>query len=350
MIVIGIDAHKRTHTLVAVDDVGVKLGEKTVEATGRGHASALRWAHRKFGAAVLWGVEDSRGVTGLLERDLMAARQRVVRVPPMLMARSRVSARTWGKSDPIDALAVARAVLREPDLPVACHDAVSWELRLLVDRREDLVGQRVAVTNRLLARLHQIDPERPQPTRLQRVRPRQALDDYLIEQPGLMAELAREELADIGRFSDNIDALTTRIVDRVRELNSTLPSLPGCAELIAAKLISETANMTRFKSEAAFARYVGVAPVPAWSGATQGRLRAMRGGNRQLNSALHRIAVVQIRLDCPGRAYFRRRIAEGDSGRTALRCVKRRVCRAVFQRLRADYERRNLVDAPTQSP
>jgi transposase len=94
VIVIGIDAHKRTHTLVAVDDVGVKLGEKTVEATGRGHASALRWAHRKFGAGVLWGVEDSRGVTRLLERDLMAARQRVVRVPPMLMARSRVSART----------------------------------------------------------------------------------------------------------------------------------------------------------------------------------------------------------------------------------------------------------------
>ena len=79
----------------------------------------------------------------------------------MLMARSRVSARTWGKSDPIDALAVARAVLREPDLPIACHDAVSWELKLLVDRREDLVGQRVAVTNRLLAPLHQIDPERP---------------------------------------------------------------------------------------------------------------------------------------------------------------------------------------------
>jgi transposase len=131
-----------------------------------------------------------------------------------------VSARTWGKSDPIDALAVARAVLREPDLPVACLDAVSWELKLLVDRREDLVGQRVAVTNRLLARLHQVDPEQPQPTRLQRVRPRQALNDYLIEQPGLMAELAREELADIARFSDNIDALTTRIVDRVRELNS----------------------------------------------------------------------------------------------------------------------------------
>jgi transposase len=165
-----------------------------------------------------------------------------------------------------------------------------------------------------------------------------------------MVELAREELADIARFSDNIDALTTRIVDRVRELNSTLPSLPGCAELIAAKLISEAANLTRFKSEAAFARYAGVAPVPAWSGATQGRLRAMRGGNRQLNSALHRIAVVQIRLDCPGRAYFRRRVAEGDSGRTALRCVKRRVCRAVFQRLRADYERRNLVDTPAQSP
>ncbi len=115
------------------------------------------------------------------------------------MARCRASAREWGKSDPIDALAVARASLREPNLPVAFHDPVSWELKLLVDRREDLVGQRVAVMNRLFWRLHQIDPDRPESRKLQHAVRRQALVDYLREQPGLQAELAREEVADLAR-------------------------------------------------------------------------------------------------------------------------------------------------------
>jgi transposase len=349
MIVVGIDAHKHTHTLVAVDGGGKKQAEKTVAATHTGHAEALRWVVGRFGADVLWGVEDNRSVTGLLERDLLAAGQRVARVPPTLMARNRASARTWGKSDGIDAAAVARAVLREPDLPIACHDAVSWELKLLVDRREDLVGQRVAATNRLLMRVHQIDPARQQPQKLHFAKRRRALDEYLLEQPGLVAELAHDELADIGRFSESIDALTKRLMVRVNDLGSTLPSIPGCAELTAAKLIAETAKVDRFKTEGAFARYVGIAPVPAWSGSTRGQLRMTRGGNRQLNTALHRIAVVQIRLDGPGREYYQRRKAEGDSSMTALRCLKRRLCRIVFNRLRSD-DRRRQRDSKVPTP
>jgi transposase len=107
---------------------------------------------------------------------------------------------------------VARAVLREPNLPVAFHDPVSWELKLLVDRREDLVGQQVEVMNRLFWRLHQIDPDRPEPRKLQFAVRREALIVYLREQPGLQAELAREEVADLAHFSENIDALTARIV------------------------------------------------------------------------------------------------------------------------------------------
>ncbi|MBE1552209.1 transposase [Mycobacterium sp. OAS707] len=347
MAVVGIDAHKHSHTLVAVDSGGAKLGEKTVEATSAGHAEALRWALGKFGPDLLWAVEDNRSVTGLLERELMAAFQRVVRVPPHLMARSRGPARAWGKSDPIDAIAVARAVLREPDLPVAFHDQASWELKLLVDRRDDLVGQRVEAMNRLFGRLHQLSPERPKPVKLQWATRRQALNDWLLEQPGLLAELSRQEVADIGYFSDSIEVLTKQIAIRVHELGSTLLSLPGCAELIAAKLISETANVDRFRNEAAFARYAGIAPVPMWSGSTECRLRLARSGNRQCNSAIHRIAVVQIRLDGPGRAYYQRRRADGDSGMGALRCLKRRLCRIVYNRLRADYARRTgpVVDA-----
>lgn len=143
MTVIGVDAHKATHTMVGVDVGGRKLAEITVKATTEGHLKALDWARREFGADLVWGVEDCRNLSMRLERDLLDAGQRVVRVPPQLMARARASARSRGKSDPIDALSVARAVLREPDLPVASHDPVSREFKLLVDRHDDLVSHRL---------------------------------------------------------------------------------------------------------------------------------------------------------------------------------------------------------------
>jgi transposase len=338
--VIGVDAHKHTHTLVAVDAAGVEVGEKTVAGTSVGHAEALRWVFATFGTDCVWGVEDSRVYTALLEHDLLAAGQTVVRVPPHLMARTRRSARTWGKSDPIDALATARTVLREPDLPSAYHDKDSWELKLLVDRREDLVGQRTATINRLIERLHLIDPSRAKPSKLHLPGRRTALGDYLQAQPGLPADLARGELVDIAYFTDRSDELARRIGTRVHHLGCTLVEIPGCAELVAAKLIGEAANVDRFRSEAAFARFAGVAPVPMWSGTTRGRMRMTRGGNRQINVALHRIAVVQIGIDGPGRDYYRRRLADGDSPMGALRSLRRRVCRVVYTRLRADYERR----------
>jgi transposase len=164
MVVVGADVHKRTHTFVAVDEVGRQLGEKVVETTTAGHRKAVRWAREQFGGDLVWAIEDCRHLSARLERDLLSADQKVVRVPPKLMALTRKSARTLGKSDPIDALAVARAYLREPDLPVASHDEVSRELKLLIDRREDLVAQRTSTINRLLWRVHELDPERaPKP-------------------------------------------------------------------------------------------------------------------------------------------------------------------------------------------
>ena len=146
MVVVGADVHKRTHTFVAVDEVGRKLGEKVVSATTAGHQDAVCGARERFGVEVVWAIEDCRHLSARLERDLMAGGQKVVRVPPKMMAQTRASARTPGKSDPIDALAVARAFLREPDLPIASHDEVSRELKLLVDRREVLVAQRTSTS------------------------------------------------------------------------------------------------------------------------------------------------------------------------------------------------------------
>lgn len=109
MIVIGADVHKRTHTFVAVDEVGRKVDQLTVAATWKGHDKALRWARERFGGERRWGIEDCRHLSARLERDLLTGGEQVVRVPPKLMAQTRASARTRGKSDPIDALAVARA-------------------------------------------------------------------------------------------------------------------------------------------------------------------------------------------------------------------------------------------------
>src|SRR5436190_7611600 len=158
MVIVGIDAHKRTHTAVAIDGAGCKLGEKrTTSTTTEANLELLRWADG-FGTERRFAVEDCRHLSRRLEADLLAAGEELLRVPPKLMAHARDAARTYGKSDPIDALAVARAALREPGLPGARLDGPSRELRLLVDHREDLVRDRTAHINRLRWHLHELDP------------------------------------------------------------------------------------------------------------------------------------------------------------------------------------------------
>jgi transposase len=351
MVVIGVDTHKATHTLVGVNPAGRKLKELTVRATSDGHLKALRWAQRTFGLDIVWGIEDCRNLSRRLERDLLDAGQRVVRVPPHLMARTRASARTRGKSDPIDALAVARAVLREPDLPVASHDDVSREFKLLVDRREHLIEHRTATINRLLWRVHELDPCYAAPaTRLSRDKHQEALRIWLQTQPGLVAELGRAELADIIDLTDDIKSLDKRITALVRDAAPSLLTVVGCAELTAAKLIGETAGVSRFRNEAAFARHAGVAPVPHWSGPKNVHSIFVRSGNRQLNVALYRIAMVQIRRNGPAEAYYRKRREGGDSHAAALRRIERRIARSVFRHLHTDHTNRSTREQPPAIP
>jgi len=340
MVTIGTDVHKRTHTFVAVDEVGRKLGEKVVAATTQGHHKALVWARVQFGDDLLWGIEDCRNLSARLERDLLGAGQKVVRVAPKLMSQSRACARTRGKSDPIDALAVAQAVLRHPDLPVACHDEISRELKLLVDRREDLVAQRTSTINRLRQRVHELDPAaEPAPASLHRRSPCAVLQSWLATQHGVLAELACDELADIMRLTEAINALADRIGARVHTVAPALLAIPGCGELTAAKIVAETAGITRFRSEAAFARHTGCAPIPVWSGNTAGRVRLNRCGNRQLNAAIHRIAITQLRIpDSPGQHYYRRRLTDGKATKEALRCLKRHLTRTVYRSLHTDTD------------
>ncbi len=233
VIVIGADVHKATHTFVAVDDVGRKISEKTVRATTKGHGAALWWARCELGGDELqWAIEDCRHLSARLEKDLLAAGQDVVRVPPKLMAQSRSSARErGGKSDPIDALAVARAALREPDLPVASHDERTRELKLLVDPREDLVSERTRQINRLRWHLHELDPpEFSIPVKGLKVRKqRRRVADWLAGRDGLVAELARDILTDIDTGSVRIDDLEKRITVLVEDRYPHLLAIPPVA-------------------------------------------------------------------------------------------------------------------------
>jgi transposase len=346
MVVVGTDVHKRSHTFVALDQVGRKLGHKTVQATSAGHVQAIMWAREQFGTELTWGIEDCRNMSARLERDLLGAGQKVVRVPTKLMAQVRKSARTRGKSDPIDAEAVARAVLREPDLPIATHDKVSRELKILTDRRDVLVGQRTSAINRLRWHVHELEPGRePAPRKLTSSKHQQALHAWLDTQPGLVAEMARAELTDVIRCTTEINTLTERIGERARAAAPTLVALPGCAELTAAKIVGETAGVQRFSSQAAFACHAGTAPIPVWSGNTKGQMRLSRSGNRQLNTAFHRIAITQIRMSgSEGQIYYQRLRDAGKTKAAARRCLKRRICRRVFHALHADRQ------TPSQLP
>jgi transposase len=150
-----------------------------------------------------------------------------------------------------------------------------------------------------------------------------------------VARFARDLLVRIVELSATIRALEHEIELLVRTMAPTLLALAGCGALTAAKIVGESAGISRFRSKGAFARHNGTAPVPVWSGNVV-RHRLNRGGNRQLNVALHRIAITQIRLGGEGKAYVEHRHASGDTRTEALRALRRRLSDEVFRRLRAD--------------
>jgi transposase len=330
MVTIGADLHKRSHTLVAVDEQGRKLAERTASATPAGHLALLRWARERF-AERHWALEDCRHLSRGFERDLLAAGETVVRVPPKLMAGQRRSGREPGKSDPIDALATARVALREPNLPVAILDGVERDVRLLVDHREDLVVERTRIVQRLRWHLHELMPGDEPPARgLDRKHVLASLETRLADIPGTVARIARELLVRVRELTGAIDTLEREIAALTSVQAPTLLGLQGCGALTAAKLVGEVAGIGRFRSRAAFARHNGSAPVPVWSG-NQTRHRLSRGGNRQLNAALHRIAVTQLQRPGPGRDYLEKRMAAGDTKTEAIRALRRRISDAVFR-------------------
>jgi transposase len=333
MIVIGTDTHKRTHTCAAVDALtAAARGELTAPARTGSFGKPLRWA-RKLDGERVWAIEDCRHVSGALERFLIARGERIVRVAPKHMAGARRPARERGKSDSIDAFSVARAALKEgiENLHGAHLDGAALDIRLLVDHREDLIAARGQDQQR--PRWH-LWPELEIPAG--------ALDTA--KWTGKVSRrLARAQQTTRVRVARELVRQITARTTRIRELESELAALVqgyapqllaerGRGPLTAAKLIGEIAGADRFASDAKLARTGGAAPIPACSGNTS-RHRLDRGGNRQLNCALHRLAINKANR-CPNTAaYLARKQAEGKSRKEALRRLKRHLARRVWNLL-----------------
>jgi transposase len=305
-------------------------------ATHRAFEDALVWARGLDDADRVWAIEDCRHVSGALERFLLAHGEPVVRVPPKLLAGARNSARERGNSDLLDAVAIARAAIREglDTLPVAQLAGPELDVRLLVDHRERLVAQRTALINDLRWQLHDLWPEDEVPPRAlitsrwqNRVGRRLGRCDQTAR-----VRIARDELRRIRDLARAITELEHELATLVARLAPRLLAERGCGVLTAAKLIGEIAGVSRFQTDAKLARTAAAAPIPASSGRTD-RHRLDRGGNRQINWALHRIAVTKARVDPETAAYLTRKQAEGKSRREALRCLKRHLARRVFKLL-----------------
>jgi transposase len=262
MIVIGVDVHKQSLTATAVDELGRTLAEHSGAAGGD---EVIAWAC-SLGDERLWALEDCRHVTRGLERALLAAGERLVRVPPRLTGPERRRGRTRGKSDRIDALAIARAALQEPLLEgPRAGERTLRELKLLVDHRDDLVAERRRCQQRLRWHLHELDPSLQVPLG---ALDRNAWLDRLGRRLGqreqtLQAQIARDLVGRCRSLTRSIGALERQLQERTQAIAPQLLELPGCGPLSAAKLLCEIGPIARFRTDAQLARHAGVAPLEA---------------------------------------------------------------------------------------
>ena len=339
-IVIGVDPHKLSATIEVVDQREKVLGSGRFTTDKAGFAAMRKytdqWPDRE------WAVEGALGVGRPLAQRLLEAGERVVDVPAKLAARARLLDTGHGrKTDAHDAHSVAVAAVRAKDLRVLAIDGQLEALRLLVDHRDQLTSQRVATVNRLHRLLAELTPGHAKKdlTALQAkailagVRPRDVAGRT-------RRRIAADELTNLMAIEKKAKALTIEIKAIVKERGSNLMDLPGVGPVVAARVLADVGDVARFADRNRFASWTGTAPLDASSG-EHTRHRLSRAGNRRMNRMLHIAATTQIRNDTEGRAYYRRKLADGKTRMEAMRCLKRRISDAVYRQLVADAERLN---------
>src|SRR5665213_2645538 len=333
-VVIGMDPHKRSATIEVMD------GDERILGGGRYATDVAGYqAMVKFGqqfAERTWAIEGCNGIGKHIADRLLADGEQVVDVPPKLSARTRVFATGQGrKTDATDAHSVALVGTRMSGLrPV--DDEQLAVLRILVDRRRSLGDDHTRMVSQLHRLLLELIPGGAKTSLsaaqakvlLGKVRPRDAAGKT-------RRRVAAELIADLQQVYDRTKAADKELNVLLALTGTTLTQLHGIGPSGAARLLVEVGDITRFPNRAHFASWTGTAPIDASSG-DHVRHRLSRGGNRQINRVLHIMAVVQLRSQTDGRAYYDRKKADGKTSMEAMRCLKRRLSDVVYRQFLAD--------------
>jgi transposase len=334
MIAVGVDTHKERHYAVMLDPVGQMRGELSFSATAAGYGELQQWAERLASAKELvFGIEGVGSWGAGLCEHLEHAGHLVVEVE-----RPRRRDRAAGKSDRIDAISATKRVLAGENLSTPRRRGILSAIRALLIARRSAVTERTRVLNQLQA----INTTAPIALR-ERVGEgtgkqleRQVLSMRSRANVAIDERITFAVMRDLAAHSRTLEQDAKRyeheLASLVCALDETLLDEPGIGPISAAKLLA--CDPTRFKTEAAFARCNGTAPIPASSGKTV-RYRLNRGGDRQANNAIHTIAIIRAKHQPETRAYLERRIQEGKTKREALRSLKRHISRELYHRLTA---------------
>ena len=334
-VIIGMDPHKRSATIEVLDERQQVIGGGRFTTDTAGYRDMLVagrvWPRRT------WAVEGAGGIGKHLTQRLLADGEQVVDVPATLSARVRVFSTGNGrKTDATDAHSIALVAARTPTLQRVVVDGENMALRLLVDRRDELGVLRTQTVNRIHKLLLELMPGGAKKflsaaqakTLLATVRPRDVVGKT-------RRALAAEKIADLAVIDAKIKAAKKQLTELITATGSGLLELNGIGPSGAARSLGDVADIARFPTKAHFASWNGTAPIDASSG-DNSRQRLSRLGNRRINRVLHIAAIVQIRHDTEGRAYYRRKLAAGKSPLEAIRCLKRRLSDVIYRQMVAD--------------
>lgn len=337
--IVGIDVHKDTHAAALIDERGGFIDALSTANSPKGYRQLIDWLVDQQAASAVIGVESPGSYGRCLVAALAGAGFTVLQVPAWKTHRER-HRRGPGKTDPGDALSIAKVVLTDRDqLGPAQEPELVRALGILELQRRRLVRDRTQMIQRLRADWTQLDPVAEAGTlRCDRQRElrklkRLHLGDGLVERTA--ARCIRELAHEIDDLNDRIGALDLEIADLLTEHGNPLEDLLGVGSNLAAVIVAQAGDVRRFRNAGAFARFCGAAPIPCGSGRTAGRHRLHRGGNRQLNAALYRIAIVQQRHHPQAQSFLERKIREGKTPREARRALKRHLANVLYRRLTA---------------
>ena len=339
-VIIGVDPHKLSATIEVVDHHGQLLGSGRFTTDRAGYAAMRRhvtaWPYR------VWAVEGANGAGRPLAQRLVVSGETVVDVPAKLAARVRLFDTGHNrKTDALDAHSIAMVAVRTRGLREVTPDGHLEALRMLTDRRDELARFRVQLVNRLQRLLSELVPGH----RKKDLSALQAKAILATVRPRDIAgrtrrRMAAEQITDLVAVDAKLKKIKAELKAMVVARGSTLLDIHGVGPAGAARILADAGDIARFTNRNRFASWTGTAPLDASSG-QQIRHRLSRAGNRRMNHVLHIMAIVQLRHDTEGRAYYRRKLAAGKTPLEALRCLKRRLSDVIYRQLVADAKRRD---------